>query len=143
MRTITVELGEQKYQIRQLPRRASREWRERFAQPVERLVGAVEYTGELLSSSEFEQQDLGMVIRQVGGSLMGGLSQTLLGSMDEIAEMLYAYSPELAADRERIEDCAYDDEVLAAFLEVLKMAYPFSEILTLVRGRPKTQTKKN
>lgn len=145
MRTITVSLGGQDYTVRQLTRRPSSEWRERFAQPIEQLVGAVEYTGELLSSSaaEFERQDLGSVVKRLGGSLLGGLSQTLIGSMDEIAEMLYAYSPELAADRDRIDETAYDDEILAAFVEVLKLAYPFSDLWSLIRGRQKTPTRKN
>lgn len=143
MRKITVNLGEQDYEIQQLPRRASREWRERFGRPIEALVGAVEYTGELLSTPDLERQDLGAVIKRVGGALLGGLSQTLIGSVDEIAEMLYAYAPTLREDRERIEECAYDDEIMAAFVEVMKLAYPFSEILDVVRGRTKTPIRKN
>lgn len=143
MRTISVTLGEQEYQIQQLPRRPSRQWREKFAKPIEELLGAVDYAGELLSSPDFERQDLGAVIRKIGGSLLGGLSKTLIGSIDQIAEMLYEYAPALQADRERIEECGYDDEIMAAFVEVLKLAYPFSEIVTIVRGRQTKPIEKN
>lgn len=66
--------------------------------------------------------------------IVNGLSH----SMDEIIEMVFDYSPELRADREWIEANAYSSEATAAFVEVLKLCYPFLEILALVRG-PKAQ----
>jgi hypothetical protein len=64
--------------------------------------------------------------------------------MDTIQEMLFAYAPNLMVHREAIEENAYDDEMMRAFLEVLKLAYPFGQIVTLVRpGQPVKPTRKN
>ena len=68
---------------------------------------------------------------------------TLIGSMDLLLDLLFAYSPELAEDRERIEEEAYDEEALAAFTEVLKLAYPFGELLAMVNGRTASKTSPN
>jgi len=54
------------------------------------------------------------------------LRHTLIGSIDMLQDLLFAYSPVLAADRERIEAEAFDEEALAAFVEVLKLAYPLA-----------------
>jgi hypothetical protein len=66
--------------------------------------------------------------------LVNGLSH----SIDEIIDMVFDYSPELAADREWIEENATSSEAVSAFVEVLKLSYPFLEILALLRG-PKGQ----
>jgi hypothetical protein len=39
--------------------------------------------------------------------------------------LLYEYSPALCADKERIEAESYDSEIVQAFMEVLKLAFPF------------------
>lgn len=135
MKSITINLGEQEYEVRQRPYKQSREWREKFAEPIEKIVGALEFTGDLVGGSIDQATDLGAVIRTVGSMLLGSVSSTLIGSVDLIAEMLFDYAPELAADRARIEECAYDDEIMRAFVGVLGLAYPFSEILNKIRGR--------
>lgn len=66
--------------------------------------------------------------------VVNGLSH----SMDEIKDMLFDYSPELEADKEWIEANGYDSEITSAFVEVLKLCYPFLEVLALLRG-PKEQ----
>ena len=64
----------------------------------------------------------------------------LASSIDEIEEMIFAYSPELAADREWIEQNAYDDEAVSVFVEVLKICYPILAAWGLVRGPQAAQT---
>lgn len=71
--------------------------------------------------------------------IVNGLS----GSIDEIIDMVFDYSPELTADREWIEENATNSEAMTAFMEVLKLCYPFLEILALVRGRPAQPTSSN
>lgn len=66
--------------------------------------------------------------------IVNGLSH----SIDEIISMVFDYSPELAADREWIEENAPSSEAISAFVEVLKLCYPFLEVLALIRG-PKGQ----
>ena len=53
-------------------------------------------------------------------------------AVDLMREKLFEYSPELAADRERIETEGYDSEIMAAFIEVLKLAFPFGQVIGLV-----------
>lgn len=64
----------------------------------------------------------------------------LASSIDEIEDMIFAYSPELAADREWIEQNAYDDEAVSVFVEVLKICYPIMAVWGLVRGPQAAQT---
>ena len=65
-------------------------------------------------------------------NLIQVVSDTLLGSIDLLQDLLFAYSPALRADRERIEATAYDEEAMTALIEVLKLAYPFGVVLSLV-----------
>ncbi len=141
MKKVTVEMGGQEYEITCLPYRQSREWREKFAEPIERIVGGLQFTGELLGKGIDSGQALGDTVGALGKVLLGDLGKTLLGSVDLCAEMLFAYAPNL--DRAAIEENAYDEEILKAFVEVLKLAYPFSEILaSVLPGRSSSQTRK-
>ena len=71
------------------------------------------------------------------------VKDVLLGGVDMIMDMLFAYSPVLASDRERIENEAYDDEAITAFAEVLKLAYPLELLLTAWNGPSATPTLQN
>ncbi len=121
-KTITVELGGQPYTIQALPMKASRQWRESLGQPFAQLVDS------LTQASTMQVDDLGNI-----GALVEVIKTVALGSVDLCVDALFAYSPELAADRERIEAEAYDEEAINAFVEVLKLAYPFGAVLTMVQ----------
>jgi hypothetical protein len=62
------------------------------------------------------------------------VQDVILAAPDRITAMLFDYSPVLAADRARIEAEVYESELIAAFVEVLKLAYPFGELLSLANG---------
>ena len=126
---ITVTLGSVAYTIDALPIRASKAWREALAGPFGRLAQALEGAGDIELTNGHDI-----------AALVGVLNHTLIGSIDVLQDMLFAYSPVLAADRERIEAEAYDEEALAAFVEVLKLAYPFGAVLTLVTGATRKPT---
>ena len=129
-KTITVTLGGQSYVIEALPIKASKAWRARLAGPFGQLAATLEHAGEI---SLTDGGDLAHLIQIV--------TDTLLGSIDLLQELLFAYAPALAADRARIEAESYDEEAMQALIEVLKLAYPFGAVLTLVRGATKTPTK--
>jgi hypothetical protein len=121
-RSVTVELGGRPYEIKALPIKASREWREKFNGPLGQVL-------EIFNMSQIEfnnPKDL--------GKLIGPLKDIVLGSLDFAAEMLFSYSPVLAADRKRIEAEAYDGEIITALIEVIKLAFPFGELLSLAHG---------
>ena len=57
----------------------------------------------------------------------------LVTAPDLLIDLLFAYSTELAAEREDILDAAYDSELITAFTGVLSMAYPFGSLASLAR----------
>lgn len=128
MRTITVQLGAQNYTIQPLPMKRAREWRKALEQPFGALVGVLE------NADSIELTDLGSI-----AGVVQAFAGTLVGSVDILMDLLFAYSPELAQDRERIEAEAYDEEALAVLVEVLKLAYPFGIVLGLVAGSKTSQ----
>lgn len=127
-----VTLGGQEYRISQLPMRLNRDWRDQLAQPITDLLALLEGNRELEIGSV---GDLAQVI--------GIGKQLLLGSMDILLDALFAYSPALQADRERIEAEAYDDEAIAALAEVVRLAYPLGVAISAFRGLPVTPMSTN
>ena len=123
MRGTTVTLGGKTYEVQTLPIRAAREWRDKFQKPFQEIATALSGMDNIELSSGKSVSELINVLRE-----------TLLHSPDTILEMLYAYSPIIAADKERIEAEAFDDEVMAALVGVLKLAYPFGSLLNLIPG---------
>jgi hypothetical protein len=122
MKTATITLGGQTYTVAELPLRQNAAWRQRLSAlvaSVTDLVGALQIdlanTGDLVS-----------VVNQV--------RDVLLEAPDQVAALLFDYAPELAADRVRIENEVYESELLTAFVEVLKLAYPFGSLLSLANG---------
>lgn len=130
MRTATVTLAGKQYTLQALPMRQNAEWRRRLAGPFGELTNILENAGSIQLT---DGQGLAGVVRTLSG--------TLLGSVDILLGLLFDYSPALRGDRERIETEAYDDEALRALVEVLKLAYPFGELLTLVRGVMSKETE--
>ena len=129
---ITVTLGGRQYSIEKLPIRQSQRWRQSLAEP----FGEISQTLEAASLVEVDQlSDIAGLVRRASG--------VLLGSVDKMLDLLFAYSSALAADREYIEENAYDDEALAAFVEVLKLAYPLEQLMYLIRGRTVSKTSSN
>lgn len=122
-RQATVVLGGKEFTIYALPMKAARQWRADFAQPLQDVLEVLRHMQQV------ELRDVGQaaeVLQQVG--------TYVLGSVDLLVEALFAYSPELASQREWIENHADDTEAMAAVWQVLKLAFPFGQILQLVRG---------
>jgi hypothetical protein len=120
---VVVELGGREFTIRELPMKRSREWRERLGEPVREVIGRLQGAEELELANLSE---VGTLVESVGGAL--------LGSVDLVAEVTFEYSPELAGEREWIEANAYDSEMMGAFVEVVKLAFPFGKISEMVGG---------
>lgn len=129
-RTTTVTLGGKAYTVQELPIRASRRWRERASAPLHELVGTLEGVDATLTATIRDADDMAEAARHVVGVLRSGTS-VLTASVDTMLDLLFAYSPALAEDRERIEEEAYTSEAVEAFTEVLKLAFPLSAMRTL------------
>ena len=122
MKSETISLGGKAYEIHELPRRANAQWRQQFQVLIASVTNLVEASQVDISNSA----DLVAVVGQV--------RDVLMQAPDQLIELLFAYSPALAADRERIEAEVYESEILSVFVEVLKLAFPFGEILSWASG---------
>lgn len=122
MKSVEISLGGQAYTVTELPMRKNAAWRQKVGQLVGTVAGLVEATQIDLNNTA----DLIGVVNQV--------RDVLITAPEELTALLFDYSPALAADRERIEAEVYESELLAAFVEVLKLAFPFGEILSWANG---------
>jgi hypothetical protein len=130
-RSKEVTLGGATYTIEQLPMRANKEWRDSLGAPVMTLA-------QLLTDAPNLEVSFSDIQR-----IIGAVKDLLLGSVDLLLEALFRYSPELAADRERIESEAYDDEAMQALGVVITFAYPLGIALSAIPGLPTTRTSTN
>lgn len=132
-RTKTVTLGGKEYVIQQLPMRRNREWRALAGDEVEKLAGLVEKVtgGGLQLNSYADMVTLAWEARGI-----------LLNAIDDLLELCFAFSPVLAADRERIESEAFEDEGLAILGVIAKWAYPLPEAL-MIFGLAEMRTSTN
>jgi len=122
MRSVDIELGGKTYTVRELPSRKSKAWRGELETPLRGLLGS---TSELLGAKLSTDAIL---------PLLGAATDTALGSIDTIFDLVCRYSPDIDKDRERILDEAYDSEITDAFREVLGLAYPFGRLGQMVTG---------
>ncbi len=116
-RSVKVTLGGRDYQVDELRSRENAAWRERLRVPFANLVQRLEEAGET------EITNPGAMV-----ALLRETAGTVIEAPDMLAGLLFAYSPALEADRERIVAEAYDSELMNAFIEVLKLAYPFGAL---------------
>ena len=129
-RSIKVALGGQEYEVLALPIGKTRTWRQQLRGPFGELA---EF---LASANEFEIKTVADV-----SVLVQIINDKLLGSIDLVLDLLFAYAPGLAVDRERIEAEAYDEEAIAAFGQILGLAFPFGDLVRTLRiGETKTPT---
>lgn len=114
MKTAKVAIAGKDYTIKELPIRKSVAWRKQVADKFSELTDALTNAGNA---------DTKDVMNVVG--IVKGFAAKLFGSVEVIADLLFAYSPELEADREKIESDGYESEIVDAFVEVVLLAFPF------------------
>lgn len=114
MRTETITLGEKEYILREMPVRPARHFREALKAEFGSFIALVE------GSPNVELNDM-----QAVSGLLRTLSATLLDSVDKALDLLLQYSPELAKDREYIEDNAVGSQVVDGFLAAVGLSFPF------------------
>ena len=122
MKTETVVIGDKSYIIREAKRQANARWRLHFQAEFTDVAAIIEG----LPKTDLTAEALAGLLRQIVAKVGG--------SVDMLAELVFAYSAELAADRETIEEEAYDSEIMAAFTAVLRLAYPFGSVVETLSG---------
>jgi hypothetical protein len=133
MRTVTVTLAGKPYELQALPRRQAQAWRAKLGGPFAELEQAL---GTGLTTELTDGKGI--------ADLVATFSGTLLGSVDLLVGLLYDFSPALREDRERIDEEAFDEELLAAFWEAVKLAFPFGGLVSKLQasGAKLTTSKK-
>ena len=129
MKIIQIEIAGRTYDVSPLPIKANREWRKQFEVP---LRTAMEFVSELGTFTADDFEDSKTMIATIGKAVSGRLSEVaniLLGSADLIVEAVFQYSPAIAADRKHIEESGFDDELVAAFMKLLALAFPFGQAI--------------
>jgi hypothetical protein len=122
MQTAQVTLGGRDYTLTELLSRKNAEWRTRFKSLVSEAVGTLNFD----FSAELTPQALNNLVQTLGGALLDGL--------ENLKTLLLEYSPALLADQERIMDESYDSEFSTLLIEVLKLAFPFGNLVKFLRG---------
>lgn len=131
-RNRTVTLADKEYSIVQRNMRDNKDWREKLSAPVNKIIGLMR---------NYKNIEIGTAADIA--SIVSLFSDILLGSMDILLDAMFAYSPELESDRERIESESYDDEAIAALGEIIRLAYPLDRFLSVWTGQVETQTSTN
>lgn len=119
----TVKLAGREYEIAQLTIRESKVWREKLRGPFAQLAEQLETIDQIDIQNG---GDLGKLIRS--------FETTIIGSLELVLDLLCSYSSAIAADREVIEAEGYDNEVVDAFVEVVRLAFPLRALVKVVRG---------
>lgn len=117
MRTIEITLGGKTHTIRELPTQKNAAWRARLRQPFGELANLLQHA-------------MGVDLKDGPGlaGVVTTVSDLIMTSPDLLVDLVFAYSPELAAQRATIEADLYDSEVGEAFLAVLGLAFPFGAL---------------
>ena len=102
------------------------------------LVSAVNSVPDGGSLSDI---DLGKVLGVA--RVLPATVNALANSTDEIAALLFEYEPKLKTDKKWLEQNAYDDEIVTAFIEVLKLTFPIMALWGMVTGSRVQQTHGN
>ncbi len=114
-KSVVITLAGQQYTVQELPSRRNAEWRAKFD---ETLASVSNVLGKSMKLSSLPE-------------LLDSVRVLLLGGIGTVLDLLCEYAPDVDADRERIEAEVYDSEIMAAFMEVCTLAFPFGSLLRL------------
>lgn len=119
-------LGGQKYDIRPLPIAQARAWRQSVKEPLQLIISTV----ATLPDINFQELELTSIV-----GLIQHIFTTVADAPDIILAWLYAYAPNIAEDKDRIEAAAFDTEVADAFAVVVKQVYPLGRLASALGGK--------
>lgn len=130
-------LGEQTYPVARLPYRRNHEWREKL----DAKIAEMHATVQKMESLNLEGLEVDSDADSIKGMILFLLDLASKGVlrnynmfMRAFVDMLFEYSPILQADRERIENEAYEEEFITALKEVVLLGVPLEPIMSLIPG---------
>jgi hypothetical protein len=118
MKKAKVILDGKEYTVKELRHKANAAWRERIKQPINELFGALNGLETELNNVD----DLVQVVQSISGNV--------IGSVDVLSDLLVGYAPEL---KDAVDE-GYDSEIVDAFVEVLKLAFPFGSVVKMFKS---------
>jgi len=116
-----LELGGKKYTVKPLPIRPARALRKEIGAALDEPLEALKNIQGIELTDTDALADVIFAVKSI-----------LFDSIDTALDTVCGYCPEIKADRERIETEATDDEVVVAFLEVVKRLFPFGALTSMV-----------
>lgn len=121
MRSITIRLADRTYTIPQAPIGRAKEWRKKLKQPLNEILALVsgDLTAELTTMADLV-------------ALADKVIPVLMDAPETLLELLLGYAPALRGDRSYIEENGFDEQVVDAFLAVLKVAFPLARLTELL-----------
>jgi len=130
MRSVTVTLGDKEYTINELPTKKNEAWRKR-------LMTEFTEIADLIQGAPGIADDLSA---ETIASLIRSISAKVVGSVDILTGLLFAYAPPLETDKKRIGEECYESELMDAFTRVLSLAFPFGSLVSrlMALSGPKT-----
>jgi len=129
MREVTVTLGGREYHITELPTKRNEAWRKQVMAQLTDVADLIQ------TAPQTEMNAAGM------SQILRAVSAKVVGSVDIIVGLLFAYAPALETDRARIEAECYDSELMDAFMQVLQLAFPFGSAIGQLVGMAGRATK--
>ena len=147
---VSVRLGGREYTIKEKPMGTNGAWRKKLRatsvmRVLESLDGFVVDLMDVFASipegGKLSDIDVGKALGVA--RILPTVVNSLAGSIDEVIDLLFEYEPKLKSDRKWLEANAYDEEVVTAFLEVLKLTFPIMALWGLVSGSRAQQTPTN
>lgn len=132
---VVAKLGEREYPITEKVSGVAERWRKTLRESsvfvaLQSLEGMVDLVVEVFNTTKKVDMNSAAGLIRVFPAILVSLGQ----SMDDINALLFDYVPEMNDDREWIMANVYDSELVAAFIEVLKLNFPILGVLELVRG---------
>jgi hypothetical protein len=122
MRSISITLGDRSYTIPQAPIGRAKAWRKQLKKPLNEILALI--SGDLLTTELTSAADvIGLAEKMI---------PVLMDAPETVLELLLGYAPALKADRSFIEEHGYDEQVVDAFLAVLKVAFPLARLTELL-----------
>lgn len=120
---ITIRLGEKDYTIREAPYGQATTWRRRLMEEVKPIFEQIGGVADIQFDTPAD------LLR-----LLPVAERLFVEGIDQIFDLLIAYSPDLEADRATIEGSATDRQIFTAFTEVLQLADFFGLIPQIRRA---------
>lgn len=113
MNGFEVTLGTEKYRIECLKINPQRAWREKLSVELAPLVQTFNKTADQKS-------------------FVHGLAGALIDFPEKLADMVFAYAPNLAEKKEKIFEEATEEQLAIAFSNIMSIAFPYLAQLGLV-----------